>query len=59
QISGPACPVCGAPMRQRQGKHGAFWSCTRYPECKGVLPVEVKAGPASKSRKPRRSTPKR
>ena len=60
QISeGPACPVCGAPMRQRQGKHGAFWSCTRYPECRGVLPVETKAGPASKSRKPRRSTPKR
>lgn len=56
---GPGCPVCGASMRQRHGKHGAFWSCTRYPECKGVLPVEAKAGPASTSRKPRRSTPKR
>jgi DNA topoisomerase-3 len=60
QISdGPACPVCGASMRQRHGKHGAFWSCTRYPECKGVLPVEAKAGPASTYRKPRRSPPKR
>lgn len=55
---GPTCPLCGASMRQRQGKHGAFWSCTRYPDCKGTLPVPAKAGPASNHRKPRRSMPK-
>ena len=29
----PACPQCGAPMQQRTGKSGAFWSCSRYPDC--------------------------
>lgn len=28
---GPACPQCGAPTRQRSGKSGPFWSCSRYP----------------------------
>ncbi|MGZ0522578.1 DNA topoisomerase III [Citrobacter freundii] len=37
---GPACPQCGAPTRQRTGKSGPFWSCSRYPDCKGTLPVE-------------------
>ncbi|CAM8846151.1 DNA topoisomerase III [Burkholderia pseudomallei] len=36
----PPCPLCGAAMRQRTSQHGAFWSCTRYPDCKGTLPVE-------------------
>lgn len=38
----PPCPVCGAAMRQRVGTRGPFWSCTRYPDCKGTLPVESK-----------------
>ncbi|HFQ7573515.1 DNA topoisomerase III [Pseudomonas aeruginosa] len=37
---GPTCPLCGAPTRQRSGKNGAFWSCSRYPECKGTLPTD-------------------
>ena len=37
---GPVCPQCGAPTRQRTGKSGPFWSCSRYPDCKGTLPVE-------------------
>lgn len=36
----PPCPLCGAVMRQRTGQRGPFWSCTRYPDCKGTLPVE-------------------
>lgn len=31
------CPECQAPMRKRPGKYGAFWGCSRYPECKGML----------------------
>ncbi len=31
-----ACPDCGAPMRLRESKHGLFYGCTRYPECKGT-----------------------
>lgn len=56
---GPTCPLCGATMRQRPGKNGRFWSCTRYPECKGTLPVEAKTGVVSSSRKPRRSPSQR
>lgn len=34
---GPACPECGKPTRQRTGKNGKFWSCTQYPDCKGIV----------------------
>jgi DNA topoisomerase-3 len=36
----PACPQCRSPMRQRTGKAGVFWSCSRYPDCKGTLPTD-------------------
>ena len=36
---GPTCPQCGAPTRQRTGKSGPFWSCSRYPDWQGTLPV--------------------
>jgi DNA topoisomerase-3 len=45
-------------MRQRSGKNGAFWSCSRYPDCKGTQQVEAstgKGGSPRKSSKPRRS----
>jgi DNA topoisomerase III len=54
---GPACPVCGATTRQRNGKNGAFWSCSRYPDCKGTLPTESSTGKRRASRK-RRAAPK-
>ena len=28
------CPRCGAPMLLRNGKNGAFWGCSNYPECR-------------------------
>ena len=31
----PACPKCGGPMRLRSGKFGEFWSCLKFPECRG------------------------
>jgi hypothetical protein len=34
----PECPLCGAPMRAREGIHGAFWGCSRYPGCRGTVP---------------------
>ncbi|MCL6324675.1 MULTISPECIES: DNA topoisomerase III [Pectobacterium] len=37
---GPACPECGTAMRQRTGKSGPFWSCPRYPDCKGSQPID-------------------
>ncbi len=53
----PSCPLCGAPMRQRTGKSGIFWSCSRYPDCKGTLPVESSTGKRPAPRK-RRASPK-
>jgi DNA topoisomerase-3 len=53
---GPACPVCEAPMRRRNGKNGAFWSCTRYPDCQGTRPVESSGGRRSASRRRRTSS---
>ena len=37
------CPDCGAPMRKRVARKGAnaghpFWSCTKWPACKGTMP---------------------
>lgn len=36
---GPFCPVCRSAMLQRKGRTGSFWSCIRYPGCKGTKPV--------------------
>ena len=33
----PPCPICGGKTRKRSGKKGDFFSCIRYPECKGVV----------------------
>lgn len=41
-----SCPQCGAAMRQRNGKFGAFWGCTRYPDCRGTRQVTAPS-PAS------------
>jgi four helix bundle suffix protein len=45
----PACPNCGKPMTIRKATTGKnagqeFWGCTGYPECKGVINIEKKAG---------------
>jgi ssDNA-binding Zn-finger/Zn-ribbon topoisomerase 1 len=39
--SGPACPLCGGPTRQKKGRNGPFWSCGSYPECKGTASFAV------------------
>ncbi len=44
----PACPLCKTPMRQRHGKNGAFWSCPRYPDCRGTQPIESKESKGGK-----------
>lgn len=54
---GPPCPQCGANTRLRNGKNGAFWSCARYPDCKGTLPAETAKGKRAAPRK-RRTGPK-
>lgn len=50
---GPACPVCRSAMRQCKGRSGSFWSCSRYPECKGSKPLSKP--PSSRAKKSRSS----
>ncbi|MDI9245117.1 DNA topoisomerase III [Marinobacter sp. CHS3-4] len=37
---GVHCPKCRAPMREREGKFGAFLACTRFPDCNGTRPID-------------------
>ncbi len=41
--AGPACPICNDAMHKRKGKSGPFWSCSRYPDCRGTVPIRTKA----------------
>lgn len=34
---GPPCPKCGQVTRRRQGRHGSFYGCSRYPKCDGTI----------------------
>jgi DNA topoisomerase-3 len=47
----PGCPLCQSPMRHREGKHGPFWSCSRYPDCKGIVNDGKGAGKVAKPKK--------
>jgi len=33
------CPQCGSAMKLRQGRTGWFLGCSKYPKCKGTMPV--------------------
>lgn len=30
------CPTCSSQMALVYGRNGAFWSCSRYPTCRGT-----------------------
>ncbi|HCD2000998.1 DNA topoisomerase III [Citrobacter farmeri] len=47
----PACPLCGGKTRLRKGEKGEFWSCRRYPDCKGV----INTGSGNKPRRSRKT----
>lgn len=37
----PVCPKCGAPMILRRSKYGkAFYGCSKYPKCNGIVNVK-------------------
>jgi len=41
----PACPRCSAPMVRRTARRGPhvgrdFWSCTTYPDCRGLIAIQ-------------------
>lgn len=39
------CPNCGSPMVIKKGRYGPFWACSKYPECKTIVPLKEKAKP--------------
>jgi restriction system protein len=41
----PDCPQCGSAMVRRTAKKGsnagnAFWGCSNYPQCRGIVPID-------------------
>jgi DNA topoisomerase-3 len=54
---GPACPLCGSVTRHRSGKTGPFWSCSRYPDCKGSVPIQADRKSGGKRRSVRKPPP--
>ena len=47
QESSPRCPKCGSDMVLRTAKRGdnqggKFWGCSKYPECRGILNIDMK-----------------
>lgn len=34
--TGEKCPICGAPLVEKEGKNGKFIGCSNYPKCKYV-----------------------
>ncbi|MBN2053789.1 topoisomerase DNA-binding C4 zinc finger domain-containing protein, partial [bacterium] len=36
-----ACPLCNAPLIERQGRYGRFLACSRYPECNHSQPFPI------------------
>ena len=37
-------PGCTGSLRKRTGKNGAFWACSRYPDCRQTASAESSAG---------------
>ena len=34
------CPACKSPMRLRDGTHGHFYGCSRYPKCRETVSID-------------------
>lgn len=35
------CPVCGAPMKLKDGKFGKFLGCSKYPSCEYTANIPI------------------
>ncbi|HEX6489732.1 MAG TPA: type I DNA topoisomerase [Candidatus Dormibacteraeota bacterium] len=40
------CDICGSQLVERQGRYGAFKSCSRFPKCKGPTKAARVSAPA-------------
>jgi ssDNA-binding Zn-finger/Zn-ribbon topoisomerase 1/RecB family exonuclease len=42
-----ACPLCGGPLKERNGKFGPFLGCSNFPQCRYTLDINrQKSNPA-------------
>ena len=39
------CPSCGKQLAKKEGKKGAFYGCTGYPECKTIMNIGPEGEP--------------
>ena len=55
------CPAsgCTGVLRRREGRHGPFWSCTRYPQCRHTAPEDRARHGGGRSRAVRMRTDNR
>ena len=46
----PPCTTCSGTMRRRAGKKGsgAFWGCSNYPTCQGIINIDANGGRKAK-----------
>lgn len=54
----PPCPLCGSKTVLRKSPKGEYRSCTRYPECKGIISLDTgrrKSSGRAKSPKTKRN----
>jgi ssDNA-binding Zn-finger/Zn-ribbon topoisomerase 1 len=51
-MSEPLCPVCKAVMVERNGVNGPFWSCSKFPACKGTRNLDGSSIPRRQDRPP-------
>ena len=43
QVTGPKpCPACGSRMILRNGRHGRFYGCAKYPFCRAIRPFSAR-----------------
>jgi DNA topoisomerase-1 len=41
QTTAAICDKCGSPMAIKKGKFGRFLGCSKYPDCKNTMPINI------------------
>lgn len=54
ELSHEICPECGSKLRLKKSRFGAFWGCSKYPECK-YLKNSSKDTPEDNSKEPEKT----
>jgi DNA topoisomerase-1 len=49
KVTDQACPKCGKPLIEREGRFGKFLGCSAYPKCKTIVKLPGDEGPGAKT----------